>query len=176
MSSSLTATYCKVSNSNSAYFKYCIHNMKNKQLIILHTSVTVLAWSKKIVKIYGLNLELESTLLFRLSCLCVPTVFGVHRKKIVTYAFSAPAIISGERREAFARKFPWRGHFSDFWAKSSAWLMQFFQKAPIEKNGKNEPIWGRFKTLFANNLFWQKILIFFSTIALKVHFQSNNWS
>ena len=37
---------------------------------------------------------------------------------------------------------------------SSAQLMQFFQKARIEKNGKNEPIWGLFK-----NIIWKSLIL-----------------
>ncbi len=52
----------------------------------------------------------------------------------------------------------------------SAQLVQFFQKAHIEKNGKNEPIWGLFKSIIGKTLFLPKRSIFFSTIALEGHF------
>ena len=36
----------------------------------------------------------------------------------------------------------------------SARLVQFFQKARVEKNGKNEPIWGLFK-----NSIWKSLIL-----------------
>ena len=53
--------------------------------------------------------------------------------------------------------------------------MQFFQKARVEKNGKNEPIWGHFKNSIWKSLILTKKINFFSTIALKVNFQSKDW-
>ena len=41
---------------------------------------------------------------------------------------------------------------SDFWAKSSARLVQFFQKARVEKMAKNEPTWEFSKTSLAKYL------------------------
>ena len=50
---------------------------------------------------------------------------------------------------------------SDFWAKSSARMMQFFQKTGIEKDGKNEPIWGLFKNIICKSLILTKNINFF---------------
>ena len=43
----------------------------------------------------------------------------------------------------------------------SARLVRFFQKARVEKNGKNEPIWGLFKNSIWKSLILTKKINFF---------------